>query len=129
MKKSQRSPVPGLSPVTLAFAGLAVLVLAIGLVVLDPGESEPEVSSSNPSNNAISDVHDDEGIPYPEVPRISLGDAKAQYDANTAIFVDVRSPDEYAAARIPGAISLPLAELQADYQELPTDALIFLYCT
>lgn len=128
-KTFRRFSMPDVSPVTLAFMGLALLVLAIGIVALDSGGSEPEASSSSQSSNSIPDVHDDQEIPYPEVPRISLADAKAQYDANTAVFVDVRSSDEYEAAHIPGAISLPLAELQARYQELPADALIFLYCT
>ncbi len=120
---------PDVSPVTLAFIGLVLLGLAIGIVALDSGGSKHEASSSSQSSSSIPDVHDDQEIPYPEVPRVSLVDAKAQYDANTAIFVDVRSTDEYETSRIPGAVSLPLDELQANYQELPTDALIFLYCT
>lgn len=129
MKKRRTSLKSPLGPIILAFAGLGVLVLAIGIVVLDSGDSEPEGNSSNQPSNAISDVHDDADIPYPEVPRISLADAKAQYDANSAVFVDVRSAEQYEAAHIPGAVSLPLAEVQARHYELAADALIFLYCT
>lgn len=125
MKKSQRSTASRLGPIILAFAGVVVLALAIGIVVLDSDDSEPGSSS----NNTASNVQDEQGIPYPEVPRVSVADAKSRYDADTAIFVDVRSADEYDSAHIPGAVSLPLAELQARYQELPSDALIFLYCT
>jgi 3-mercaptopyruvate sulfurtransferase SseA len=129
MKKRRTSSKPPVGPIILALAGLVILALAIGMAVLDRGESEPEDSAINQPNSAIPDVPDGEDIPYPEVPRISLAAAKAQYDANTAVFVDVRSSGQYEAAHIPGSVSLPLAELQARYQELPTDALIFLYCT
>lgn len=119
MKKSRRTSTSILNPVTLAVAGIALLVIAIAFVLYDSGDSEPNASSNNPSSN----------IPYPEVPRVSLTEAKAHYDADTAIFVDVRSVQEYETAHIPGALALPLAELQTNHQELPADALIFLYCT
>lgn len=129
MKKARRSSKPILTPVTLAVAGIALLVVAIGIVMLNSGESEPDTSSSNQASNELSAGNNAPGIPYPDVPRVSLADAKAQYDADSAIFVDVRSSQEYAAAHIPEAISLPLVELEARHQELPADALIFLYCT
>ncbi|MGA9348132.1 MAG: rhodanese-like domain-containing protein [Anaerolineae bacterium] len=66
-------------------------------------------------------------VSYPEVPRISLAEAKARYDAGTALFVDVRAQEEYDTAHIPNAISLPLADLEARYQELPQDAEIITY--
>jgi rhodanese-related sulfurtransferase len=61
------------------------------------------------------------------VPRISLAEAQARYDDGTALFVDVRGQEEYDTAHIPDAISLPLADLEARYQELPQDAEIITY--
>jgi 3-mercaptopyruvate sulfurtransferase SseA len=66
-------------------------------------------------------------IPYPEVPRIPLAEAKAQYDGGTALFVDTRSQEAYESAHISTAISLPLADLEARYGELPQDAEIITY--
>lgn len=128
-KRGQRFSFHNLSLAMLLFAGVALLVLAIAIVALNPGQSEPAALSGRQPTNSVSDVHNDEGIPYPEVPRLSIAEAKALYDTNTAIFVDVRSSQEYQAAHIPGALSLPLADLQSDYQELPTEGLILLYCT
>jgi len=42
--------------------------------------------------------------------------------------LDVRPPDEYAAGLIPGAISLPIGELEARLRELPRDREIVAYC-
>ena len=43
------------------------------------------------------------------------------------MLVDVRSPAEYAAGSIPGAINLPLDELRDRHTELP-DAPIVVHC-
>lgn len=64
-----------------------------------------------------------------EAPRISLQDAKAEFDRNAALFVDVRSREEYEICHIPGSISVPLREIFARADELlPHPSLIF-YCT
>jgi rhodanese-related sulfurtransferase len=48
--------------------------------------------------------------------------------AGTATVIDVRPAEEYAAGHIPGAVSLPLEELQARLAELPDGAEIVAYC-
>ena len=42
--------------------------------------------------------------------------------------LDVRPPDEYAAGHIPGAISMPVGEIQQRLAELPSDGEIVAYC-
>lgn len=42
--------------------------------------------------------------------------------------LDVRPTDEYSSAHIPGAISIPLKELEAHLSELPRDQEIVAYC-
>jgi rhodanese-related sulfurtransferase len=42
--------------------------------------------------------------------------------------VDVRPAEEYAAGHIPGALSLPVAELKARLRELPKDRELVAYC-
>lgn len=43
-------------------------------------------------------------------------------------FVDVRQPEEFAPAHIPGALNIPKGELAARGVELPRDALLIPYC-
>jgi rhodanese-related sulfurtransferase len=46
-----------------------------------------------------------------------------------ARLVDVRTPGEFASGHIPGAINIPLQELQGRLRELePKDATVVLYC-
>ncbi|ORJ59325.1 FAD-dependent oxidoreductase [Geothermobacter hydrogeniphilus] len=44
------------------------------------------------------------------------------------LLLDVRSPDEYADVRIPGATLLPLGRLRSETAELPNDRLIVPFC-
>lgn len=45
-----------------------------------------------------------------------------------AILIDVRPHEEYVAGHIPGAISIPLAELKSKLEELPGDREVVAYC-
>lgn len=45
-----------------------------------------------------------------------------------AVVLDVRPPEEYEAAHLPGATSIPLGELQRRLSELPKDREIVAYC-
>ncbi|HEY5902067.1 MAG TPA: rhodanese-like domain-containing protein [Anaerolineales bacterium] len=64
-----------------------------------------------------------------EVPRLSLEEAKAAFDGKTAVFVDVRGAGSYAASHIPGALSIPLNELEGRLGELDPSQWIITYCT
>jgi rhodanese-related sulfurtransferase len=44
------------------------------------------------------------------------------------LLLDLRPPDEYAAAHLPGARSVPLAELERRLAELPRDREVVAYC-
>ncbi|MFB6892447.1 metalloregulator ArsR/SmtB family transcription factor [Kitasatospora sp. NPDC056327] len=52
----------------------------------------------------------------------------ARVRAGTATVVDVRPAEEYAAGHIPGALSVPLGELEARLAELPAGAEVVAYC-
>ena len=102
-----------------------VLLLVVGVLALGGAKQ----SAAPATVSEIPDYHDDQGIPYPEVKRIPVAEARAMYDAGTALFVDVRSQGEYDTAHVANALSLPLADLDARYQELPKDTQIITYCT
>jgi 3-mercaptopyruvate sulfurtransferase SseA len=68
-------------------------------------------------------------IPYPEVPRVLLEDAKAAYDSQTAVFVDVRGEQYYQQAHIAGALSMPEDQMPARLGELNPQDWIITYCT
>jgi 3-mercaptopyruvate sulfurtransferase SseA len=63
------------------------------------------------------------------VARISLEDAKKEFDANSALFVDSRPQDAFKDEHIKGAINIPLGDAESRWKELPTDKKIIVYCS
>jgi hypothetical protein len=63
------------------------------------------------------------------VARVSLEEARAAYDKNEALFLDVRSISSYAGSHIPGARSIPLADLESRMGDLDPSQWIITYCT
>ncbi len=77
-------------------------------------------------------VAEGESIPTTrsEVPRITPQELKEKLDANEdVIVVDTRSRKEYDSVHIPGALSIPLSEIEERHGELPQEGEIVLYCT
>ena len=59
---------------------------------------------------------------------VSRDDLLARVRAGGVTVVDVRPRDEYAAGHIPGALSIPVDELEARLAELPRGTEIVAYC-
>lgn len=61
---------------------------------------------------------------------LNTADYKATFfDADAPhTLIDVREPDEYTQARIPGAVLIPLGQVEARLAEFPTDVPVVLVC-
>jgi len=64
-----------------------------------------------------------------EAPRISLEAAATVLLRNEALFLDVRTPEEYRFSHAPGAVNMPLQELLQRLPGLPKERPIVTYCT
>jgi 3-mercaptopyruvate sulfurtransferase SseA len=63
-----------------------------------------------------------------EVPRLTVEEVKALQDAGEkVVIVDTRAPRSYRIRHIPGAVSIPVQEMEERYLELPRDATIAFY--
>lgn len=113
----------------LLAVGALLLVLGGVLLALDQVQAPEPVSPGPQAVSTIPDEHGEDGLPYPNVPRVTAAEAKAKFDGGQAILVDVRSQGEFETAHAQGATLLSLADLEARYRELPRDAEIILYCT
>jgi len=92
----------------------ATMIVVAGIIYL--------VLNTDP--NAITPVNDG----YDQY-RDSLANAKAAFDNESALFVDVRSPGEFADSHIPGSVSIPLADIAGNQPQVDKGALIYTYCT
>jgi 3-mercaptopyruvate sulfurtransferase SseA len=108
-------------PIVMVGMGLVLIVGAIGWYLTN----SPDSVSSAVSSTQASGVQ----IPYPDIQRVSLGDAKAAYDTKAAVFVDVRGEPYYSQGHIPGALSITDVELPNRLNELNPDDWIITYCT
>jgi rhodanese-related sulfurtransferase len=59
---------------------------------------------------------------------ISRDDLLRRVNADEVVVLDVRPAEEYAAAHIPGAVSVPLSELKGRLDEIPSDREVVAYC-
>lgn len=59
---------------------------------------------------------------------VGADELRRRIGANEVIVIDVRPGDEYASGHIPGAVSLPVSELERRLSELPRDRDIVAYC-
>lgn len=63
--------------------------------------------------------------PFPEV---EPARARELAERHGALIIDVREPDEWAQARIPGAIHIPLGQIRERAHEIPRDRPVILQC-
>jgi hypothetical protein len=97
----------------LLFGGGVFLLLAGLVSVLLNRQPQPDVTST-PATLA-------------QVRRVSLQDARDAFDEGTAVFLDVRIGESYAASHILNAVSIPAAELPSRMGELDPGAWIIPY--
>ena len=93
---------------------LIVMILTACTASTPPPQAEPESPTVE--------------VPQ-EVQRITVEESKAAFDSDAAVFLDVRSRSAYAANHIPGALSIPLIELEPRISELDPNQWIITYCT
>ena len=63
-----------------------------------------------------------------EFEQISLSELRERLRRGEVVLLDVRPAAEYQAGHLPGAISIPLDELERRLEELPRDKIIVAYC-
>ena len=107
-------------PVILLIAGGLLLIGAVLSFALS-GAGEEEVAQA-PADDSGHDV-------FPEIERITVTDAKAAFDSGAAVFLDTRDADSFALSHIPGAVLIPLPELESRLDGLDSETWIITYCT
>lgn len=64
-----------------------------------------------------------------KMPRIIPEELKRLLAAKQAVVIDVRPPGDFRQEHIPGAINLPLQQIESgQYQKLPRDKRLISYC-
>lgn len=96
------------------FWALAAFLLVAGLALVLVFPREPESSAPTAA---------------PDIPRLSVQEVKLKLDrGDDFVLAGVDPQEHFDAAHIPGARSIPLDDLPARYNELPSTRDIILYC-
>lgn len=126
-KKTSRKMTP---PISLLIAiGGGVLLIITAILVASSNNPPAAVTPTTTISNVQASTNLQADIPYPEVARISLSDAKTAFDTGQAVFLDVRGDQVYAMSHIPGALSISLSDLSLRLNELDKGQWIITYCT
>lgn len=64
-----------------------------------------------------------------DAPRITLAEAKKDFDDGNAIFIDTRGEGTFKNEHIKGAMNMPVEFAGTRYKEIPTDKKIIVYCS
>jgi hypothetical protein len=64
-----------------------------------------------------------------DVKRISAEDLRSQVGRGEVTVIDVRTAADYARGHIPGAINVPFASVETQFDTIPKDKPIVTYCT
>ncbi len=105
----------------LVLIGLGALFM-IGAVVVFASFTADEPVIVTPTQATLR-------IPFPDVERVLLSDAKSAFDQGSAVFIDTRGEPYYSQGHIPGAISMTEEEVLERLGELSPSDWIIPYCT
>lgn len=59
---------------------------------------------------------------------VEADEARRLIDEGALVLIDVRTPEEVAAGRLPGARHIPMDEVEARMNEIPKDRDVLVYC-
>lgn len=100
---------------------IALLAVTVFVIGCQKGMTTAVNNTANTANVKAA--------PADDAPRISLADAKADFDAGTALFADTRAEAAFNQEHIKGAINVPMDKLEAKLKEFPKDRKIIAYCS
>ena len=64
-----------------------------------------------------------------QIPRITLDEAKKDYDNGTAVIIDSRGLEQYKQEHVKGALSIPIGSPETRFSEIPKGKKIIVYCS
>ena len=104
--------------IRITFVAVIALALtgAFALAACSNAPSEPKDASMNETSSAYA--------------KITADEAKTMMNSGSPTIIDVRTPQEYAEAHVPGAVNIPVESIGTDKPSELTDANaeLIVYC-
>lgn len=113
----------------LSLSMLLIAALLIGAACQSASTANIAGNNTNKAANNSAAPKTDEHAQQDDAPRISLADAKKDFDAGKAIFIDTRAAESFNLEHIKGAVNVPAGEFETRYATIPKDKKIIAYCS
>lgn len=111
----------------LSIVTAAVLFYAVSCTTETP---KPPISAQNkPAATPAVAQSTPVAVVTDASPRISLADAKKDFDAGSVVFIDTHVKEQYDIQHISGAINIPYAEFEKKLNNIPKGKKIIAYCS
>lgn len=136
----RRKVPPWLLPAVIFGAvALVATLVTVALTMRDVPRPVPAAAVEQPTNHPVTETTPETmntSLPVahgsldpngPKVELIDLASARSRLDAGTALFVDVRSGNDYAAGHIPGAITITAKDIDTQLNALAPGSVIIAY--
>lgn len=111
---------------------IAILLILAAFMIAACTDAAPPVAvkkSPSPAPPAAP-AHDSHGhADGSDSPRITLAEAKKDFDAKGAVFIDTHAPEQFAQQHIPGAINVPANNIVPYLNKIPKGKKIIAYCS
>lgn len=109
---------------------LTLAILAVGSLACQDAAPPVKVESAKTTmTNAAAPQKTDEHGHADDAPRITLAEAKKDFDAGNAVFLDTRADATFRQEHIKGALNMPVEAVEARYKEIPAGKKIIAYCS
>ena len=112
---------------------LLALAAVFGLACNDAAKppvrvaNQPVATPAAQQPQAADDHHDEAAVD--DAPRISLAEAKKDFDNKTAVFVDTHAKEQFDLEHIPGAINVQANTIKQNLNKIPKGKKIIAYCS
>jgi 3-mercaptopyruvate sulfurtransferase SseA len=107
---------------------IAVFTIAFGILTACQNASQKS-SVEKAKTNTNSVQKPSEHGQMADASRISLEDAKNDFDAGNVVFIDTRGADTFKEEHIKGAINIMPEQVELKYKEIPTGKKLIVYCS
>ena len=115
----------------LPAATFAALAFAIGCndAAGPPKPVSNQAVATPAANTAASQQQSHDHAAEDAAPRITLADAKKDFDNKSAVFIDTHSKEQYELEHIAGAINIQPNTIKQNMDKVPKGKKLIVYCS
>ncbi len=110
----------------LALLAVALLTVFVAALASAQFKQQPKAGAPQSAPLIVPNAQASRG--GTNFPRISIVDALKLHKEGKAVFVDVRSNEQFSYGHIKGAMSIPGSQIVKRFAEVPTQKVVVTYC-